>query len=675
MLCLGTMPAMPSLLASDGSEDGRLRADGSDAESLHAMALAAEQGRDGVKDETRARELYRKAAELGYARSRHWLGLMLLSGRGGPKDETEAARLFQQAALQDFGPSQASYGQMLAEGRGGLIPNPVEAAAWLSLSADNGLSPDYRDQVLTRLSAEQRAVLPQRVSELSRQISLRKRIQRSNVSEVATVAASTPLKPAPQTDTVVDLKAQIDALNQTLAQRQREADELRKDLEVSKQAAAAALAAQAAAVQALPDAQAAHLEIETLQGQIAQLEARNDEQGKRNASELAALAAQLTGAKETIRSLSEANQAFTKARDVDDSTVKAQTDALQVKITEANAALEKTKTEREELRARLIESDQALERQAASVAELTQSNEKALADRHLMEEQVRKLRPALEKAGTDLAEMKARLEAQDTLAQKQAEQLTELSRLNDKLSAEATKREAELTALREEKTRLAQLGASLPELQKELEALRQHAAEGDKALEQQGASVAELTQLSEQLKADKASLQTQLQALSTQVQDLGSQAEESRQRVAQAQAEARRVTDQAATTDREQQARIASLLQENASLGARLRQAQGTLEQIAANASNARVGSTASGQGLYSPVRPGSITLPTPAPAAVQPAAAPVRVHTVAEGDSLSRISLQYYGTASRWQEIYDANRNLLKGEKALRPGQKLRIP
>ena len=44
-------------------------------------------------------------------------------------------------------------------------------------------------------------------------------------------------------------------------------------------------------------------------------------------------------------------------------------------------------------------------------------------------------------------------------------------------------------------------------------------------------------------------------------------------------------------------------------------------------------------------------------------------------GDSLTRISTRYYGTASRWQEIYDANRETLKGENALRPGQSLRIP
>jgi len=45
------------------------------------------------------------------------------------------------------------------------------------------------------------------------------------------------------------------------------------------------------------------------------------------------------------------------------------------------------------------------------------------------------------------------------------------------------------------------------------------------------------------------------------------------------------------------------------------------------------------------------------------------------EEDSLTRISLRYYGTPTRWQDIYQANRELLSEANALRPGQQLRIP
>ena len=55
--------------------------------------------------------------------------------------------------------------------------------------------------------------------------------------------------------------------------------------------------------------------------------------------------------------------------------------------------------------------------------------------------------------------------------------------------------------------------------------------------------------------------------------------------------------------------------------------------------------------------------------------AADFRVHTVAEGDSLSRISMRYYGTANRWQEIYNANAALLGPNGVLKVGTQLRIP
>ncbi|MFZ5497087.1 MAG: LysM peptidoglycan-binding domain-containing protein [Verrucomicrobiota bacterium] len=74
-------------------------------------------------------------------------------------------------------------------------------------------------------------------------------------------------------------------------------------------------------------------------------------------------------------------------------------------------------------------------------------------------------------------------------------------------------------------------------------------------------------------------------------------------------------------------------------------------------------------------------TTPTRAPATpTTVAAAPTlppgaRTHTVATGDSLSRISQRYYGTAGRWQEIYNANADKLGPNGILRIGTELRIP
>lgn len=62
-------------------------------------------------------------------------------------------------------------------------------------------------------------------------------------------------------------------------------------------------------------------------------------------------------------------------------------------------------------------------------------------------------------------------------------------------------------------------------------------------------------------------------------------------------------------------------------------------------------------------------TAPTP-----DPASAP-RSYTVKSGDSLSSISRAVYGTPSRWIDIYQANRDRLSSENALKVGQDLRIP
>lgn len=86
------------------------------------------------------------------------------------------------------------------------------------------------------------------------------------------------------------------------------------------------------------------------------------------------------------------------------------------------------------------------------------------------------------------------------------------------------------------------------------------------------------------------------------------------------------------------------------------------------------------------PSRPGalpsiSIDLPAtpaapiaPVPAKAETSAGP-RFHTVGAGDSLSRISKQYYGTATRWNDILQANKEAIRNPDALTLGTKLRIP
>jgi len=51
------------------------------------------------------------------------------------------------------------------------------------------------------------------------------------------------------------------------------------------------------------------------------------------------------------------------------------------------------------------------------------------------------------------------------------------------------------------------------------------------------------------------------------------------------------------------------------------------------------------------------------------------RTYTVKRGDSLSSISRRFYGSSKYYKLIFDANREAIPSEKALRPGQVLKIP
>ncbi|MFN4171118.1 MAG: peptidoglycan-binding protein LysM [Pseudorhodobacter sp.] len=54
--------------------------------------------------------------------------------------------------------------------------------------------------------------------------------------------------------------------------------------------------------------------------------------------------------------------------------------------------------------------------------------------------------------------------------------------------------------------------------------------------------------------------------------------------------------------------------------------------------------------------------------------AAPV-FHTVVKGDTLSAISKKTLGNANRYNEIFEANKPMLKDVNKIYPGQSLRIP
>jgi nucleoid-associated protein YgaU len=49
--------------------------------------------------------------------------------------------------------------------------------------------------------------------------------------------------------------------------------------------------------------------------------------------------------------------------------------------------------------------------------------------------------------------------------------------------------------------------------------------------------------------------------------------------------------------------------------------------------------------------------------------------HTVVKGDTLSAIAQRYYGRASEYPRIFEANRDILHDPDKIYPGQVLKIP
>jgi nucleoid-associated protein YgaU len=62
-----------------------------------------------------------------------------------------------------------------------------------------------------------------------------------------------------------------------------------------------------------------------------------------------------------------------------------------------------------------------------------------------------------------------------------------------------------------------------------------------------------------------------------------------------------------------------------------------------------------------------SSTLPTPEPT--------YQTYTIESGDSLSKIARHFYGDASKWRQIFEANRDVIKDPDLIHPGHTIKIP
>ncbi|MDQ3347138.1 MAG: LysM peptidoglycan-binding domain-containing protein [Acidobacteriota bacterium] len=51
------------------------------------------------------------------------------------------------------------------------------------------------------------------------------------------------------------------------------------------------------------------------------------------------------------------------------------------------------------------------------------------------------------------------------------------------------------------------------------------------------------------------------------------------------------------------------------------------------------------------------------------------QTYTVVAGDSLSKIAKRFYGDASLWPRLHEANRDQITNPDLIHPGQRLKIP
>lgn len=113
-----------------------------------------------------------------------------------------------------------------------------------------------------------------------------------------------------------------------------------------------------------------------------------------------------------------------------------------------------------------------------------------------------------------------------------------------------------------------------------------------------------------------------------------------------------------------------------------LRQAQDETSRLASENSQLRtrlaIQSPGPGATNPAPTRPAQAAAASaaavPAQAAPPPPPAP-KTYVVVEGDTLTRISRRFYGSSGRWEDILNANRDVLKDEKSLVVGSTLKIP
>lgn len=110
---------------------------GRHASALHNLATCYFNGQGRPRDMAKARELYGRAAGMGFPKASCALGNMLISGTGGPPDVQRGLDLCREAADAGEPDAQTDFGGYLLTNKY-ISKNAVEARRYLSQAAEKG---------------------------------------------------------------------------------------------------------------------------------------------------------------------------------------------------------------------------------------------------------------------------------------------------------------------------------------------------------------------------------------------------------------------------------------------------------------------------------------------------------------------------------------------------------
>jgi len=323
-----------------------------------------------------------------------------------------------------------------------------------------------------------------------------------------------------------------------------------------------------------------------------------------------------------------------------------------------------------ELERELTQAGSVAERARQEAAALARARDDAASEAREARQELAALREARESrqpAAPPYPDLRERVASLESALAETHRQLAEARIPSAPATVSGSAEDAEAVAkrLQETEDRLATALRGYALLEKDRDALQARARSAAEAAANETAQLnSRLTTLAAEVDQLKAAAAAQPDAgkLAAERDALAARLSETEARVASAQAEAARATEQLGALQRSS----GQTSNEVAAARALIQQLQGSNAVLAQENYQLKT-LLARNTGSAAPSAPSVLAAAPTAPGA--------RSHLVVAGDSLSRISQRYYGNAGRWQEIYNANREKLGPNGVLRVGTELRIP